>query len=147
MVADSVKALNALSEKAVKKLAEKEPLSQQKQKIENLLKNSKRKILVIIDDIDRLEAKEIMAIFRMVKSVADFPNVVYLLSFDKNLISNIVKDIQNADGKDYLEKIVQYNIDLPYPDPASILTLFGERIDPAIEEPGGKKWDKDRWST
>lgn len=143
MVADSVKALSSLSEKAVKKLSEQEPLSQQKQKIENLLRDSKRKILVIIDDIDRLEAREIMDIFRMVKSVADFPNVVYLLSFDKKLISNIVKDFQNAEGSDYLEKIVQYDIDLPYPSPSGILALFGERIDPAIEASGGacpKKW-------
>lgn len=147
MVADSVKALNTLSERAVKKLSEQEPLSQQKKKIEGLLRGSKRKILVIIDDIDRLEANEIMDIFRMVKSVADFPNVIYLLSFDKKLIANIVRDFQNADGNDYLEKIVQYDMDLPYPNPSSILTLFGERIDPVIEEPGGKKWDKDRWST
>lgn len=147
MVAGGVKALNTLSKGAVKKLSEQEPLSQQKQNIEDLLRNSKRKILVIIDDIDRLEASEIMDIFRMVKSVADFPNVIYLLSFDKKLVANIVKDFQNADGNDYLEKIVQYDIDLPYPNPSSILTLFGERIDPTIEEPGGKKWDKDRWST
>ena len=146
MVADSVRALNNLSEKAVKRLSEQPPLSQQKQKIESLLRGSKRKILVVIDDIDRLEAREIMDIFRMVKSVADFPNVIYLLSFDKKLIANIVKDFQNADGSAYLEKIVQYDIDLPYPNPSGILALFGERVDPAIEAPGGKQWDKDRWS-
>lgn len=46
----------------------------------------------------------------------------------------------------YLEKIVQYDIDLPYPSQSGIFSLFGERVDPTIEIPGGKKWDKDRWS-
>jgi predicted KAP-like P-loop ATPase len=146
MVADSVKALNKLSDKAVKQLSEQKPLAQQKTKIENLLRDSKRKILVIIDDIDRLEANEIMDIFRMVKSVANFPNVIYLLSFDKPLICNIVKNFQSADGADYLEKIVQYEIDLPFPDPSGMLTLFGEQIDPTIDIKGGKKWDSNRWS-
>ncbi|MCI5060513.1 MAG: P-loop NTPase fold protein [Alphaproteobacteria bacterium] len=146
MVAGGVKALNTLSKGAIEKLSKQKPLSQQKEKIEKLLRGRKRKILVVIDDIDRLEASEVMDIFRMVKSVADFPNVIYLLSFDKKLVANIVKDFQRADGKDYLEKIVQYDIDLPYPNPANVLTLFGERIDPVIQEPGGKNWDKDRWS-
>ncbi|MEZ5445170.1 MAG: P-loop NTPase fold protein [Gammaproteobacteria bacterium] len=141
-----VKALGGLSRNAIKKLSEQKPLAEQKEKIERLLGGFNRRILVVIDDIDRLETKEIIDIFRMVKSVADFPNVIYLLSFDKSLVCNIIRDIQKAEGSDYLEKIIQYDIDIPPPDGPGLLKLLGERIDPAIKAPGGKKWDTERWS-
>jgi predicted KAP-like P-loop ATPase len=36
-------------------------------------------MLVSVDDIDRLTAEEIRQIFRLMKAVADFPKVTYLL--------------------------------------------------------------------
>jgi predicted KAP-like P-loop ATPase len=144
--ASGVKALSHLSKRAIKQLKSQESLSTQKEKIENLLTESKKKILVIIDDIDRLEPKEILDIFRTVKSAADFPNVIYLLSFDKNLVHDVIKDSHKSDGQDYLEKIIQYDIDLPPADAQGVLKLFGERIDPIIEAKGGKEWNKERWA-
>jgi predicted KAP-like P-loop ATPase len=146
MMADSAKAVATLSQAAVKKLTDQEPLSEQKEKIEDLLRKKAQKILVIIDDIDRLEVNEVLDIFRMVKSVADFPNIIYLLSFDKERVSQVIQDSQGGDGASYLEKIVQFDVDIPYPDHMSMLKLFGGRIDPTLEISGGKPWDADRWS-
>lgn len=39
--------------------------------------------LIIIDDIDRLFDKEIKSIFQLVKSITDFPKMIYMLSFYK----------------------------------------------------------------
>lgn len=53
-----------------------------KKDLDKLIKQKKRKILVIIDDIDRLSDFEIRQIFQLVKLIADFPQTIYLLSFD-----------------------------------------------------------------
>jgi hypothetical protein len=46
-----------------------------------VLQEEDRRFLIIIDDIDRLNPDEALAIFRLVKSVGRLPNVMYLLVF------------------------------------------------------------------
>ena len=83
------------------------PLETMRTEIEHLLSKQDRKIVVIIDDIDRLTKDEVRDIFRMVKAVANFPNVIYVLAFDKNVASRALEADQSLSGSDYIEKIVQ----------------------------------------
>lgn len=82
------------------------------------------RIVVIIDDLDRLPPEEIGTIIQAVKAVADFPNVLYLLCYDRTtLASGIESALHVSDGKAYLEKIVQ--IPLPLPEiPGSRFTSY-----------------------
>ena len=54
--------------------------------LDDYLKKQKRKIVIIIDDIDRLNSTEIRQIFQLVKLLGDFPNTIYLLAFDREVI-------------------------------------------------------------
>lgn len=74
-----------------------------------------RRFLVVIDDIDRLNPEETLAIFRLVKSVGRLPNVMYLLVFDRQLAEKIVSERFPAEGPQFLEKIIQAGFDLPLP--------------------------------
>ena len=65
---------------------EKNSLENQKSKVIKALNELDQKIIVIIDDIDRLNNKQIRLIFQLVNSIAGFPNMIYLLSFDKNIV-------------------------------------------------------------
>ena len=146
LLATGVKTVGSISNREVKKLSKQKPLSEQKAAIEKLLRKSDKKILIIIDDIDRLDEQEVRDIFKMVKSIVDFPNVIYLLSFDRDQICRVIGNNQTSDGNEYLEKIIQYSIDLPHPDSAGVLKIFSKRVDPLIEREGNKIWDKNRWS-
>jgi predicted KAP-like P-loop ATPase len=55
--------------------------------LSDALREQATRILVIIDDVDRLPANEVRQIFRLVKSVADLPNIIHLLIFDRELRS------------------------------------------------------------
>ena len=88
-------------------------LDKQRKLIEERLKKQKQKIIIVIDDIDRLPNSEIRLIFQLVNSVAKFPNTIYLLSFDRSIVANALSGIQNCDGNDFLEKIVQVPIEIP----------------------------------
>jgi hypothetical protein len=83
-----------------------------KKKIADDLKGLKYKILIVIDDIDRLSEKEIYEVFRLVKIIADFPNTIYLLSYDKK---NVGKALATY-GYDerFIDKIVQHEFDIPH---------------------------------
>ncbi|MBD3798196.1 MAG: hypothetical protein IE887_10850, partial [Campylobacterales bacterium] len=64
-----------------------ETLLSLKIKINDYLKNLNRRIVIIIDDIDRLTDKETEAFFRLIKGIADFNNIVYLLLYDKTVVA------------------------------------------------------------
>lgn len=79
------------------------------------LAEQKKRFLIVIDDIDRLAPDEALLIFRLVKSVGQLPNVVYLLVFDRLLAEAIVQEKYPTEGPHYLEKIIQAGFDIPEP--------------------------------
>ncbi len=69
-------------------------------------------ILVVLDDIDRLSTHEIRELFRLVRLTASFPNVIYVLAFDRLRVEQALGE-GSVSGRDYLEKIIQLAFDLP----------------------------------
>jgi len=113
----------------------------------SLRKLSTQRILVIIDDLDRLTASEAVEMVSLVKSLGDLPNVIYLLSFDQSNLIKLLCEGTKLDGADFLEKIVQYPVHLP-PIPgtglsrlldADISEVLGE-LDEADQRRLGATW-------
>lgn len=103
----------------------KDSLENDKLKIKNITKKWKGKLVVIIDDIDRLEPREIRQTIRLVKSQCDLPNIVYILGYDKNEIANAYSDIKKESSPAFLEKIVQHEVHLtPLTEPQAAETLI-----------------------
>lgn len=100
-----VKAGYQLISKFKKKCIEKYALIDQKREtLVNALRNQEKRILIIIDDIDRLTSEEVRQIFKLVKSVANFPNVIYLLAFDENVVAQALESGHAVSGKRVSEK-------------------------------------------
>jgi predicted KAP-like P-loop ATPase len=99
-----------------------------KAEISKALAKREKRILVTIDDIDRLAPNEVHAVFQVVKAVADFPNITYLMAFDKTVVTQSLEYLHSGTGDDYLEKIVQVPFELPLADRLSIRNLFFERL-------------------
>lgn len=105
-----------------------------RKKLKDKLSKSKYKYLVIIDDIDRLSGAEIADIFKIVKAVADFPNVIYLLVYDKNVIKESLSYVQpGIDGEQYMEKIVQIFFDLPALERLKLESFFTAQMENIIQ--------------
>ncbi len=90
----------------------------------------------------------------MVKAIADFKNIIYILSFDKNIVCNILKDFQKSNGADYLEKIIQYGIDIPRADHDYINKSLNRHFRHIVAKEAKKDkenkfdenpWEEDRW--
>ncbi|MCG0275669.1 MAG: AAA family ATPase [Thermosediminibacteraceae bacterium] len=120
---------------------QKKELWELKAQISKELKNQNRKFLVLIDDIDRLSKEEIRDLFKLIKSIADFPNIHYLLAFDKNVVTNALGDTQDVSGEEYLSKIVQVALDLPIPDKIALRKLFLENINIVFAETPNELYD------
>jgi hypothetical protein len=96
--------------------------------LEAALREDGKRILVIIDDVDRLPDDEAVQIFRVVKSVADLPNVVHLLVFDRDVARRATGTGATADGPEWLEKIVQASFDLPVPHRVDLHRSFWAKL-------------------
>lgn len=72
-----------------------------------------KRVIVLLDDIDRLRNDEVREVMRVVRLVADFPNTVYLLAFDRKRVVQALAGTEGQDGQAYLEKIVQAAFDVP----------------------------------
>lgn len=104
-----------------------------KKDLDKLIKQKKRKILVIIDDIDRLSDFEIRQIFQLVKLIADFPQTIYLLSFDREVVVKALENVQKNSGEKYLEKVVQIPFEVPKINESDIERLLFTQIEKVID--------------
>jgi nitrite reductase (cytochrome; ammonia-forming) len=105
------------------------------------LEKADRPITVILDDIDRLSADELQSILKLVRLVGCFPNIIYILSFDKGRVVKTLNS-NNIDGQAYLEKIIQVPFDIPK---VSENLLF-EQLTLSLDKMLGKlEIDKERW--
>ena len=101
-------------------------------------------IVVVIDDIDRLSRNEIREIFKLVRLTANFPNIVYLLAFDRKIVEAALADYVIS-GRDYLEKIVQLSFDVPKISQLLLRTRVFSELDGIIAPVAKPVLDESRW--
>ncbi|MEV3961596.1 P-loop NTPase fold protein [Nocardia sp. NPDC050193] len=87
-------------------------------KISKAIQKAGTRVLVVVDDLDRLHTDELLAVMKAVRLLGRFPNVHYLLAYDKTTVLDLLISSDLArDNRDrahrYLEKIVQYPFVLP----------------------------------
>ena len=92
-------------------------LDQLKDEATEALRKAKVPVIVLLDDIDRLEPLEVLNLLRLVRSTARFPFVSYILTYDEEKVIEIIKQRLGTNGSDYLEKIRQISIRVPQISP------------------------------
>ncbi len=92
--------------------------------ISNVLIASNKKVVIFIDDIDRLENKEIFQVLKLIRNTANFPNLFFVVAYDKSYVSSAL-DKMNIDNSElYLQKIFQLEITLPTINNKKLITDF-----------------------
>lgn len=94
----------------------------------DLQKHSKKWIVFFIDDIDRLSDEQIGLVFQLVKNIADFPRIIYVLAYDKNIVIRALNRVQQEQGKEYLQKVVQVPVAIPEPDLLQLRQILEARL-------------------
>lgn len=105
-----------------------------KRALSQLLIEQKKRILVVIDDIDRLAPDEVRHLFTVIKALADFPYVTYLLAFDREVAASAISEQTGLPGDRYLEKIVQVPFELPRVDRTTLRQALFVRLDAVMVE-------------
>ena len=101
---------------------------------------------MIIDDIDRLTPEETRQLFTVIKALADFPNVIYLLAFDREVVAQAIGEQSGLPGDRYLEKIIQVALELPAVDRVALRRMFFKRLDEVLGEVPEETFDQSYWT-
>lgn len=140
--------LGKVMEEAGQGLAEsvsKKSLNEVKKELSDELRKLDRSILIVIDDIDRLDADEIKLLFKLVKANADFPNVSYLLIFARERVERALSGT-SEDGAKFLEKIVTVAFDVPALTREDTLRIFENEVKTLLEDVHvSSGLEQDRW--
>lgn len=117
----------------------------QRDELAGMLAKLEHPVVVVLDDIDRLETAEIREVFRLVRLTASFPNLIYVLAFDRARVEAALAE-ENVPGRDYLEKILQLAIDLPeVPDELLSQQIF-EALNKVLDDDAVEgEFDQEVW--
>jgi predicted KAP-like P-loop ATPase len=116
-----------------------------KAEISKGLENAGQRFVFVVDDIDRLAPDEIRELFKVIKALADFPNVIYLLSFDRKVVADSLHTSLGIEGEAYLEKIVQAPFSLPAVDRLRLRQKLFLELDRIIESFPLRNFDQTYW--
>lgn len=109
-----------------------------KKRISNAMKSLHKKVVVHIDDIDRLDHQEISEVFKLIRNSAGFPDVIYVIAFDKLQVEAALKKDFELNNRKYLEKILQVEFYLPPPKPDIVFHSLVEGLEQRLTKEEAK---------
>jgi hypothetical protein len=86
--------------------------------IKSALQHIDRPIIVAIDDVDRLQEKELIAVLKLIRDTADFPNIFYIVAADNSHLEVMLHKQGIENPAVFLQKF--FNLDFLLPAHESI---------------------------
>ena len=80
--------------------------------IEGGMQKREKPLVVLVDDLDRLERKQAEEVLRAIRQVGGLPKVIYVVGLDKDTTAEIISS-GRFDGNAYLEKVLTVEIPVP----------------------------------
>ena len=110
-------------------------LTSRRDELAQKMKQRHQPLLVLVDDVDRLDSQELLSLLKLIRNTADFPYLCYILAADKESISKNLKNKGIIDTDLYLRKF--FNLELTFPPVDNeILGLLAEKLSIILNEYG-----------
>lgn len=89
-----------------------------------------RRLIVLVDDLDRSSQKLLPELLLSLREVLDLPRMVFVLAFDVEIVANALAHEYTAwgRGEEFLEKIIDFPIILPTPSDEQIQRLLDSEL-------------------
>ena len=113
-------------------------LSETKKKVSDAIIKSKRHLVIMIDDVDRLDKEELHSVLRLIRQVADFDNCMYIVAMDIDIVSKSISSYYGTgnpqDGRRFVDKIVQVPITLPYIPNCNMQRIVEDELSDVLDD-------------
>lgn len=117
-----------------------------KAELNELLREQKHKIIIMIDNIARLNDNEIKQIFQVVKSMGDYANTIYLLAMDKEHVVRAINRLDGAGGDAFVEKIIQLPFTVPPIQAQDLEKILVTRLNDVLLDMPEGAFQPDYWA-
>lgn len=86
----------------------------EKERLQNVITEIGRKIFVIIDDLDRLTAPEILEVLKIIDRNGSFKNVIFIVAYDKGYVNAVLRKYLGYEGSEmFTDKYFNFEYSLP----------------------------------
>lgn len=120
-------------------LASRPPWHKQFEELSSTVAEVGTRVLVVIDDVDRLAGSELMNLLRVVRLLGRFRGIHYLMAYDQATIEELL-EVSGSVGRatSFMEKIVQYPFEVPPISRAAALRLTHQTLSQLMEASGAR---------
>lgn len=95
---------------------------------------TRRRVLVVLDDLDRMEAKELETVFKLLRGSDKLSNVTFVCCFDDKEVASILKVTRpTQDTTAYIEKFFPVRFPLPPIGSQQLKDFFVQRLTRVLE--------------
>jgi len=89
-----------------------------REEIGKALQDQNKKLVIFLDDLDRLDGDEILEVFKTIRNSFDIANTFFILGFDNAYVADQIREkvkgnIENDRALEYLDKIFQMRLFMP----------------------------------
>lgn len=91
--------------------------------LKKLILSSNKKYVLFIDDLDRATSTQIRFLLKMLGSLFNLPNVIFVLLYDRNRLEKILQD-DNKLNTSFAEKIINLELQLPKVSETSVQNVY-----------------------
>ena len=89
----------------------------------------RRRVLIVMDDLDRMEAKELETVLKLLRGSDKLSNITFLCALDKDEVAKILQATRpHQDTTTFVEKFFPAALPLPTIDRAQLRDLFLQRM-------------------
>nr|POR08601.1 hypothetical protein BOH68_03170 [Cobetia sp. MM1IDA2H-1] len=107
-------------------------INSERLKLINILNTLEKKIVVFIDDMDRLFPDEVYEMIRIIKAIGDLPNIIYVVTWDSKYITNALEKAGIPSDHLYIDKIIQLRLYVPHLSRATKKDLINEHLEKTL---------------
>lgn len=117
-----------------------------RKELTKLLSARKSSLIIVMDDLDRLTPEQLQMVFQLIKANLEFPNVVFLLLFQRDLVEEKLTNGKHL-GREYLEKIIQVPFDIPKIETTRLQNVLFSKLDIILnsDKSALAMFDSGRW--
>ncbi len=102
------------------------------------LEQNDKTIVIFIDNLDRATSENIIFLLKIINIIFDLKRVIYVLSYDKERVNDLLYKNSNINEK-YIEKIIQQEISITKLNRQKLRTVVNDCITKLFEVYGVKK--------
>lgn len=109
--------------KVLEKDINQENIAKLQANLKNLILSSDKKYVLFIDDLDRATSVQIRFLLKMLGSLFNLPNVIFVLLYDRSRLEKILQD-DNKLNTSFAEKVINLELQVPKVSENSVQKIY-----------------------